>query len=426
MTTRFEAVRSDFPALEKSADRPPLVYLDNAATTQRPRQVLDALQAVYTRYNANVHRSTHGPGQAATELYEAAHRSVARFIGAASQREIVFTRNTTESLNLLAVSMTRGESGPLRLAPGDEVVITRMEHHSNLVPWQALCREAGLALRVLEVAGDGSVNLGGLSALLGRRTRLVCCAHVSNVLGTISPISQIARLAHDAGALLVVDAAQSVPAMPVNVQELGCDFLAFSGHKMLAPFGIGVLYGREDLLSRLAPFLYGGDMIESVTVERSTWNSLPWKFEAGTPDVAAAVALGGASDRRTGEKLFGAVDYLEALGMEQVRGHELSLLERLMEGIPRIRGARVYGPAAVKDRAAVVSFSVEDADPFLVARLLDNEGVCVRAGGLCAHPLVASLGVEAMIRVSPYIYNTVQEIDFFLETLEDIVHRKLI
>lgn len=421
----LEAIRSDFPALTAESD-PSLVYLDNAATTHRPRQVLETLQAVYTRYNANIHRSPYRLGQAATELYEDAHESVARFIGAESLREIIFTRNTTEALNLLAVSLTRAASGDLRLAPGDEVLITIMEHHSNLVPWQALCREAGIVLRVLDVGPNGYVDLGALESLLSVRTRLVCCSHVSNVLGTISPIAEIARRARKVGALLIVDAAQSVPALPVNVRELGCDFLAFSGHKMLGPFGVGVLWGREKLLGRMAPFLYGGDMIESVTLEQSSWNSLPWKFEAGTPDTAAAVALGGATDRRTGERLPGAVDYLQRVGMETVRRHEQVLLQRLVNGISTIHGARVYGPADVRDRAAVVSFAVEGADPFVVARLLDAQGICVRAGGHCAYPLAARLGVEGTIRASPYLYNTVEEVDRFLDVLDTILGRALI
>ncbi len=426
MPIDLDAIRSDFPALRQRAGSVPLIYLDNAATTQRPRQVLETLQAVYTRYNASIHRSPHRLGRTATDLYEQAHQSVARFIGARGAREVVFTRNTTEALNLLAVAFTRSQSGALRLAPGDEVLITVMEHHANLVPWQALCGEAGLALKVLDVAADGGMDLGALARALGRRTRLVCCTHVSNVLGAISPIAEIAALVHRAGALLVVDGAQSVPSFPVDVHALGCDFLAFSGHKMLAPFGIGVLYGREELLAQLSPFLYGGDMIETVTLERSTWNSLPWKFEAGTPDVAAGVALGGACDRSTGTALIGAVQYLERVGMDKVRLHEQDLLARLVEGVTRIRGAHVYGPREAEKRAAVVSFSIEGADPLVVARLLDAEGVCVRAGGLCAHPLMARLGIEGTVRASPGIYNTIEEIERFLALLEDIVRRRLI
>jgi len=415
------ALRNDFPLLASG-----LVYLDNAATTQRPRQVLQTLTTFYERYNANIHRSPHALGEAATQMYEQAHAGVARFIGASSSREIVFLRNTTEALNLVAVSLCRGESGPLALRPGDEVVITIMEHHSNFVPWQALCREAGLHLRIVGLREHGALDLDQLSANLGPRTRLVCCTHVSNVLGTINPVIDVARMTHEAGALLLVDAAQSVPSMPVNVRSLGCDFLAFSGHKMLAPFGTGVLYGREDLLQRMSPFLFGGDMIQTVTESGSTWSSLPWKFEAGTPDVAAGIALGGATDTRTGQRLVGAVDYLAALGMDTVRAHEAALLEQLVKGLREIPRVTVTGPSDCAQRAAAVSFSVDGADPFVVARLLDDEGICVRAGGHCAYPLAARLGVDGTVRASPYIYNTASEVERFLGVVKDIVAHRIV
>jgi cysteine desulfurase / selenocysteine lyase len=410
------AIRDDFPALTAGQ-----IYLDNAATTQRPRQILDALTTFYTRFNANIHRSPHVLGQAATAMYEQAHAGVARFIAARGPEEVVFLRNTTEALNLVAVSLCRSASAPLSFRPGDEVVVTIMEHHSNFVPWQALCRQAGLRLRIIGLRDHGLLDRDELAGALGPRTRLVCCTHVSNVLGTINPVAEIARLVHAAGALLLVDAAQSVPCMPVNVQELGCDFLAFSGHKMLAPFGIGVLYGRQELLEQMSPFLFGGDMIQTVTETGSTWNVLPWKFEAGTPDVAAGIALGGATDRRTGVRLVGAVDYLAAIGMEAVRAHEKELLDRLVQGLCAIPGIHVTGPMDARRRAAAVSFSVDGADPFVVAHLLDNEGICVRAGGHCAYPLAARLGVEGTVRASPYIYNTPEEIDRFLEAVRDIV-----
>lgn len=419
------AVRADFPILQRTVHGKPLIYLDNAATTQRPRPVLETLQTFYTTYNANIHRSPHLLGQEATELYEQAHANVARFIGAADEREIVFLRNTTEAVNLVAVSLLRPESGPLQFRPGDEVVITIMEHHSNLVPWQALCQQAGLTLRVATLREDGTLDLEQLASLLGPRTRLVACTHISNVLGTINPVAEIGRMAHAAGALFFLDGAQSVPHMPVCVQEIGCDFLAFSGHKMLAPMGIGVLYGRRELLEQMSPFLYGGDMIADVTLERSTWNELPWKFEAGTADVAAGIALGGAEDLRTGRRLIGAVDYLEALGMEAVRAHEQMLLGRLLEGLRAMPRIRTYGPQELERRGAVVSFSVEGANPYLVAQLLDDEGIAVRAGGHCAHPLTQQLGVPGTVRVSPYIYNTPEEIDRFLAVLEEIVRRRL-
>lgn len=413
-----QAVRRDFPGLT-----PGLIYLDNAATTQRPRQVLETLTAFYERSNANIHRSPHALGRAATEMYEQAHAGVARFIGARSAREIVFLRNTTEALNLVAVSLCR--PGPLSFRPGDQVIITIMEHHSDFVPWQALCGQAGLGLRIIGLREHGVLDLQELSSALGPRTRLVCCTHVSNVLGTINPVAEIAAMVHRAGALLCVDAAQSVPCMPVNVQALGCDFLAFSGHKMLAPFGTGVLYGREELLLQMSPFLFGGDMIETVTETGSTWNSLPWKFEAGTPDVAAGIALGGATDRRTGSRLVGAIDYLKALGMDSVREHETVLLDLLVKGLNRIAGVNVVGPDDCAQRAAAVSFSIDGVDPFVAAQLLDNEGICVRAGGHCAYPLAARLGVVGTVRASPYIYNTADEVEKFLDVVRDIVKNRL-
>jgi cysteine desulfurase/selenocysteine lyase len=348
---------------------------------------------------------------------------VARFIGARGPQEIVFLRNTTEALNLVAVSLCR--PGPLAFRPGDQVVITIMEHHSDFVPWQALCSQGDLRLKIIGLGDNGSLDLDELRAALGQRTRLVCCTHVSNVLGTINPVADIARMTHDAGGLVLVDAAQSVPCMPVSVRELDCDFLAFSGHKMLAPFGTGVLYGKEDLLAQMSPFLFGGDMIQTVTEKGATWNSLPWKFEAGTPDVAAGVALGGATDRRSGLRLVGAVDYLEAIGMGEVRAHERALLEQLVTGLDAVPGVRLTGPRDSARRAAAVSFSVDGADPFVVARLLDGEGICVRAGGHCAYPLAARLGVEGTVRASPYIYNTPDEIVRFLEVLRDIVANRL-
>ena len=414
------AVRRDFPGLA-----PGLIYLDNAATTQRPRQILETLQTFYTRFNANIHRSPYPLGQAATEMYEQAHAAVARFIGAKGAQEIVFLRNTTEALNLVAVSLCRKASGPLAFRPGDEIVITIMEHHSNFVPWQELCRQAEIRLRIIGLRDHGLLDLDELAAAMGPRTRLVCCTHVSNVLGTINPIADIARVAHAAGALLLVDAAQSVPCMPVNVQALGCDFLAFSGHKMLAPFGVGVLYGREELFQQMSPFLFGGDMISTVTETDSTWNALPWKFEAGTPDVAAGIALGGATDRRTGERLVGAVDYLEAIGMGAVRAHEAELLDRLVKGLGAIPGVHVTGPADVSDRAAAVSFGVDGADPFVVAHLLDDEKICVRAGGHCAYPLAARLGVAGTVRVSPYVYNAREEVERFLAVVKDIIANRI-
>jgi cysteine desulfurase/selenocysteine lyase len=425
-----QRIRADFPILQQEVHGRPLIYLDNAATTQKPRQVLDTIQAFYARYNANIHRSPHRLGEAATELYEQAHRNVARFVGAADWREIVFVRNTTEAINLVAYALTCSTSGQLALRAGDEVLLTVSEHHSNLVPWQMARERAGIALRFVDIQPDGKLDLDGVAASLTDRTRLVACAHVGNVLGTVNPVREVARLAHQAGALCLVDGAQSVPHMPVDVAEMDVDFLCFSGHKMLAPMGIGVLYGRRELLEEMPPFLSGGDMIEDVSLSRATWNELPWKFEAGTPNVAGAVALGGATETGTEQHLCGAVDYLGEIGMDAVCEHERSLVARAIAGLEAMPGVQVYGPSAPGERAGVLSFSVEKhgmpVDAHLVAQLLDEAGIAVRAGGHCAYPLAARLGVAGTIRASFYLYNTLSEVDYLLTTLQEIVDHKLL
>jgi cysteine desulfurase/selenocysteine lyase len=425
-----QRIRADFPILRQEVLGRPLVYLDNAATTQKPRQVLDTIHAFYTQHNANIHRSPHWLGQAATELYEQAHRSVARFIGAADWREIVFVRNTTEAVNLVAYALTCITSGQLAFRAGDEVLLTVAEHHSNLVPWQTARERAGIALKFADVEPDGTLDLDRVAASLTDRTRLVACAHVGNVLGAVNPVREIARLAHEAGALCLVDGAQSVPHMPLDVAEMDVDFLCFSGHKMLAPMGIGVLYGRRELLEEMPPFLYGGDMIEEVSLARATWNELPWKFEAGTPNVAGAVALGGATDHGTGQHLFGAMDYLGEIGMGAVCEHERSLVTRSMAGLQALPGVHVYGPSEPSERAGVISFGVEKhgipVDAHLVAQLLDEDGIAVRAGGHCAYPLAARLGVAGTVRASFYLYNTLSEVDYLLTTLQEIIDHKLL
>jgi cysteine desulfurase/selenocysteine lyase len=426
----MERIRADFPILRQEIDGHPLVYLDNAATTQKPRQVLETLQTFYTAYNANIHRSPHRLGQVATDLYEQAHRNVARFIGAPDWREIVFVRNTTEAVNLVVHAMVGAEPGQLSLRSGDEVVLTVAEHHSNLVPWQMARDRHGIQLRFMDIQEDGTLDLDHLAVLLSKRTKLVACAHVSNVLGTVNPVREIGRLAHEAGALFLIDGAQSVPHMPVDVAELECDFLCFSGHKMLAPMGIGVLYGRQELLAGMPPFLCGGDMIEEVTLEGATWNELPWKFEAGTPDVAGAVALGGATDHRSGCHLTGAMDYLAELGIDAVREHEVALTTRMLDGLHHMPEVQVYGPPAASNRGGVVSFAVRKrgapVDAHLVAQLLDKAGIAVRAGGHCAYPLAARLGVTGTVRASVYLYNTLGEIDYLLSTLQEIVEHRLL
>ncbi len=419
-----ESIRADFPILQRQIGDRPLVYFDNAATTHKPRQVLETIQTFYSTYNANIHRSPHRLGQEATELYDDARRNVARFIGAAAREEIVFVRNATEAINLVAYALARAE-GRLRLRPGDEIVATVMEHHSNLVPWQQVRERCGVTLKVVDIRDDGTLDIEHLRKAITGRTRLVSCAHVSNVLGTINPVREIGRLAHEAGALFLLDGAQSVPHLPVNVQELGCDFLAFSGHKMLAPMGIGVLYGKRALLEEMPPFLYGGGMIADVSVEDAVWNVVPWKFEAGTPDVCGAVALGGATDRRTGRRLEGAMDYLGRIGMAAVRAHEKTLTERALEGLRAIEGVRVYGPLDPEWRCGVVAFSIAWSDAHVVAQLLNDEGIAVRSGEHCGYPLARRLAVEGTVRASFYVYNTLDEVERFLQVLADIVAHRL-
>jgi len=425
----IERIRQDFPILERQIDGRPLVYLDNAATTHKPRQVLETIQSFYTTYNANIHRSPHRLGQEATELYEQAHRGIARFIDAADWREIVLVRNSTEAINLVAYSLLHGENERLRLAPGDEIVLTVMEHHSNLVPWQMM-RKHGIQVRYVDVGPDGTLDLAQMETLIGERTRLVCCAHVSNVLGTINPVREIGRMAHRAGALFLVDGAQSVPHMPVSVREMGCDFLAFSGHKMLAPMGTGALYGRRELLREMSPFLYGGDMIADVSLQDVTWNELPWKFEAGTPDVCGGIALGGATERRSGQRLTGAIDYLERLSMDAVRAHEVDLTARMLRGLQALPEIVIYGPPDARQRCGVVAFNVikdnAPVDAHLIAELLNDEGIAVRAGGHCAYPLAQRLEIAGTVRASFYVYNTAAEVDYALQAIQEIVTHKLL
>ncbi len=387
-----EEIRRDFPILTRRVHGRPLVYLDNAATTQKPASVIEAEADVYRRYNANVHRAIHTLGEEATTAYEAARRTVAGFIGAADAREVVFLRNTTEGLNLVAWAW-----GRRRLGPGDEVVLTPMEHHSNLVPWQIVAKETGARLRFAELDGEGRLTVDAVRRALTPRTRIVAFTQTSNVLGTITPTADICRLAREAGALSVVDAAQSVPHLPVDVRALGCDFLAFSGHKMYGPLGIGVLWGRRERLEETEPLLGGGEMILKVELESSTWNDIPYKFEAGTPNVAGAVGLAA------------AVDYLRGIGMAQVAAHEAALTSHALESLREIPGVTIYGPEA--PRGALVTFNVDGIHPHDLAQVLDQEGVAIRAGHHCAQPLMRRLGVAATARASFAFYNTAAEVD---------------
>jgi cysteine desulfurase/selenocysteine lyase len=397
-------LRRDFPILERRVGEHPLVYLDSAATAQKPVQVLSAVDEYYRTSNANVHRGVHTLGNEATETFERARARVARFIDA-DPRGVVFVRNTTEAINLVAQSYARE-----LLAGGDRVVVSVMEHHSNLVPWQLAAQRAGLRLEAIDITDDGRLDLDGAIAA-GRfdpPTRLVAISHQSNVLGTVNDVARVVELAHASGALVLVDAAQSVPHMPVSVRELGCDFLAFSGHKMLAPMGAGVLWARPELLERMPPFLGGGSMILRVELERSSWNEVPHKFEAGTPDVASAHGLAA------------ACDYLDAVGRDAVHAHELSLTAHVLDTLAEIPAVTVHGPLDVTDRGGTVAFTVGDVHPHDVGTVLDRAGVAIRAGHHCCQPLMRRLGVAATARASLYLYNTHQEIDALGDALGEV------
>jgi cysteine desulfurase/selenocysteine lyase len=387
-----ERVRADFPALHQMVHGKPLVYLDSAATSQKPRAVIEAAVKFYTCDNANVHRGVHALSERATEAYEAARVKIQRFIRAPKSREIVFVKGTTEAINLVAHSFARP-----RLQAGDEILISAMEHHSNIVPWQLLCEEKGAKLRVAPVNEQGELFLPELEALLGPRTRLLALAHVSNALGTINPVRRIVEMAHRHSVPVLLDGAQAVPHLPVDVQALDCDFYAFSGHKVFGPTGIGVLYGKEKWLEEMPPYQGGGDMILSVTFEKTVFNALPYKFEAGTPNVEGAIGLGV------------AIDYLNGLAVEQRLGFERELLAHGTRVLNQIPGLRLIGTAA--DKAGVLSFVLTDIHPHDIGTILDGEGIAVRTGHHCAQPLMRRFGVDATVRASLAFYNTPQELD---------------
>jgi len=389
----FTAIRRDFPILERKVYDKPLIYLDSTATTQKPRQVLETEDRYYRTYNANIHRGVYRIAEEATQAYEDARAKVARFVNARSTNEIVFTRGTTESVNLVANAWGRANVGK-----GDVILLTEMEHHSNLVPWQILATAQGAMVRFIPVDGQGRLDLSGLDALLTGPVKIVALAHVSNVLGTINPVHEIVRRAHAVGARVLLDAAQSVPHMPVDVRAIDCDFLAFSGHKMLAPTGIGALYGKREVLDAMPPFFGGGEMIREVRLEGSTWNDVPFKFEAGTMNIAGSIAFGA------------AVDYLSAIGMEAVHAHGDELVRETFRTLQAIPGVTIYGPPAV-ERGAIVSFTVDDIHAHDVAAVLDREGVAVRAGHHCAMPLHRKLGVTASVRASFHVYNAASDIE---------------
>jgi cysteine desulfurase/selenocysteine lyase len=404
-------LRADFPILGREVNGRRLVYLDSAATSQKPRAVIRALVDYYETTNANVHRGAHRLAAEATEAYEGVRAKVARFIGAPAASEIVFTKNATEAINLVAWSWGRANLGP-----DDEVVVTEMEHHSNLLPWQLVAGQCGARLRVVPVLPEsGQFDLDAVAAILGPRTKIVALTHCSNVVGTINPVADIARAAHAWGALVFVDAAQSAPHMPLDVASLGADFTAFSAHKMLGPTGVGVLWGRADLLAAMPPFITGGSMVAEVSTDRLRWADPPTRFEAGTPNVADVVAFGA------------ALDYLEGLGMARVRAHEVELIGRALDRLEAVPGLRIYGPRRPEERSGLVSFNLyadalDDPDglihPHDVSTVLDAAGVAVRAGHHCCQPLARVLGVPATVRASLYVYNTPEDVDALVDALQ--------
>lgn len=394
-----EILRRDFPILDQIVNDEPLVYLDNAATTQKPTQILEAIAAYYEKDNANVHRGVHTLEERATAAYEAARERVCSFIHAASTKEVLFTRGTTTSLNWVA------RYAENVLQPGDEVLISVMEHHSNIIPWQEACKKTGARL-IYAYLKDGMLDLADFRSKLTEKTRFVALAHVSNVLGVVNPIKEIAELVHQANALLVVDGAQSVPHMKIDVQDLGVDFFAFSGHKMLGPTGIGVFYGKEELLERMSAVEFGGEMIDFVYEQEATWKELPWKFEAGTPNIAGAIGLAA------------AIDYLDKIGMETVHQYEQELIAYAFPKLQAVEGLTIYGSEDLAQRSGVISFNLAGLHPHDVATALDYEGVAVRAGHHCAQPLLSYLGVAATVRASFYLYNTKADCDKLVEALQ--------
>ena len=397
-----EKVRQDFPILERTVNGYPLAYLDSANTSQKPRAVIDAMTEHLERHNANVARSVHTLGTESTAAYEGARAKVAAFIGAAAPEEVVFTKNATEALNLVAYSFGQ------RLGPGDEIVISELEHHSNIVPWQLLCERTGATLRWFRLTDEGRLDLSTLDELVNERTRIVSIAHVSNTLGTVNPVAPVVKRAHEVGALVMLDGSQAVPHLPVDVTALGIDLLAFTGHKMLGPTGIGVLWARASVLEDLPPFLAGGSMVETVTLEGTTFLPPPARFEAGTPPIVEAVGLGA------------AVDYLSALGMDAVAAHERYLTTYALDALSTVDGLRIFGPTVPVDRGGTLSFELAGVHPHDVGQVLDSVGVQVRVGHHCARPTCVRFGVPAMTRASVHVYTTTDEIDALVRGLERV------
>jgi cysteine desulfurase / selenocysteine lyase len=394
-----ELIRKDFPILKRKVHGKQLVYLDSAATSQKPASVIAVINEFYSNHNANIHRGVYQMSQEATARYRDAHIKVARFINARSYEEIVFVRNATEAINLTAYSWGRAN-----IKAGDVILLTEMEHHSNLVPWQLLARERGARLEFISVDKDGLLNLQEMRSNIDGRIRLVAVTHMSNVLGTVNPVKLITEFAHENGALILVDAAQTVPRLKVDVQDIDCDFMVFSGHKMLAPNGIGALYAKREIFENMEPFMGGGDMIQEVKLRESKWNELPWKFEAGTPAIEQGIALGT------------AIDYLENIGMESVENYEKQIIAYAMERLIEIDDIEIYGPPS-KQRGGLVSFNLADIQPHDIAAVLDYDGIAIRAGHHCAQPLHEKLGIKASARASFSFYNTMEEVDRLVDGL---------
>lgn len=390
-------IRKQFPILDQEVNGSPLVYLDSAATSQKPLAVIEAIEKYYKEYNSNVHRGVHTLGTRATDGYEGAREKVRKFINAKSTEEIIFTRGTTTALNTVAASYGRAN-----LKPGDEIVITYMEHHSNIIPWQQVAKETGATLKYISLTEDHALSLEEVKSTITSNTKIVAIMQVSNVLGTINPVKEIAEIAHANGAVMVVDGAQSTPHMKVDVQDLDCDFFAFSGHKMGGPTGIGALYGKKELLEKMEPIEFGGEMIDFVNLYESTWKELPWKFEGGTPIIAGAIGLGA------------AIDFLEEVGLDNIQAHEHKLAQYALDRLSQVEGITIYGP---KERAGVVTFNIEDVHPHDVATVVDADGIAIRAGHHCAQPLMKYLNVSSTARASFYLYNTEEEVDKLVSSL---------
>ncbi|MAN93678.1 MAG: cysteine desulfurase [SAR202 cluster bacterium] len=404
MTTTFNVnkIRNDFPILKQQVNGCPLVYLDNGATSQKPQSVIDAIVNYYSTTNSNVHRGVHTMSQQATDGYEGARAKVRQFINASDDREIIFTRNTTEGINLVAHSYGRQNIGP-----GDDIIVSNMEHHSNIVPWQMLCEEKGANLRVVPIDDAGELLVDEYEKMLSSRTKLVSITHVSNALGTILPAAQIARMAHAHGAPILFDGAQAVPHMPVDVQELDCDFYVFSGHKLFGPTGIGILYGKAEYLEAMPPFLGGGEMIKSVTFEKTIYNDLPYKFEGGTPDIAGAIGLGA------------AIDYVNDLGFDQITAHEDELLRYGTDALSTIEGLKIIGTA--EHKAGILSFVMDLAHPHDIGTILDEQGIAVRTGHHCAQPVMQRFQIPATARASLAFYNTKEDIDALVKGIDRVI-----